>query len=533
MLIDDMEDGDRFICESGGRHGAWSVIDDGTSTSISPQGEFTPALIPGARGTSRYAAHLTGFGPTGWGAEMFVSLNDDGSAPAPHDARTSAGVKFWLKSNVPVGVWLPTSQTLGAGPPKGPCRNQQDESTCDNHFGTIVTNANAGAWTQYDLPYAAMVRFGEDYDASGNVIAGQSATWDPSQLVGVVFSVDARQTFDVWIDDLRFYDCPAGGCLPTCTDAAAPMACPAGNGVPAGCWPAGTDCARVLPLNLLDVWGSGPDDVWAIGWYADLNHSPSAGAIFHWDGVRWAAAASGAADTLAGVPLLAVWGSGPADVWAVGNRGTIVHWDGTRWSPKASGVTANLRGVAGTGPTDVWAVGNDTIIHWDGSTWAPAWRGTTERLVEVWSTGVQDVWAVGEQGVLLHWDGVAWAHATSGTSQFLVSLWASGPDDVWVVGDLGTIRHWTGTTWSPVTSGTTQMFFGIWGSAADDVWAVGTEGKILHWNGAAWSVAGDSGGIGLLGVVGSRRDDAWAVGDWGTILHWNGAAWSPVALEIQ
>ena len=86
LTIDDLEDGDRWICESEGRHGSWHVFDDGTSTNVSPQGDFTPTLISEAREASRYAARMTGFGPTGWGAEMFVSLNGDALAPSPHDA---------------------------------------------------------------------------------------------------------------------------------------------------------------------------------------------------------------------------------------------------------------------------------------------------------------------------------------------------------------------------------------------------------------------------------------------------------------
>jgi hypothetical protein len=47
--------------------------------------------------------------------------------------------------------------------------------------------------------------------------------------------------------------------------------------------------------------------------------------------------------------LVAVWGSGPSDVWAVGTLGAIVHFDGRSWSASKSGSTKNLSGVAGTG----------------------------------------------------------------------------------------------------------------------------------------------------------------------------------------
>jgi carboxypeptidase family protein len=50
-----------------------------------------------------------------------------------------------------------------------------------------------------------------------------------------------------------------------------------------------------------------------------------------------------------GEDLLAIWGSGASDVWAVGRKGAIVHWDGNGWSTVASGTQRTLRGLWGTG----------------------------------------------------------------------------------------------------------------------------------------------------------------------------------------
>jgi hypothetical protein len=47
------------------------------------------------------------------------------------------------------------------------------------------------------------------------------------------------------------------------------------------------------------------------------------GEIVHWDGKTWTAVASGTTADLA-----SVWGSGPDDVWSVGWDGTILRWDG-------------------------------------------------------------------------------------------------------------------------------------------------------------------------------------------------------------
>ncbi|MDF2692676.1 MAG: Type fimbrial biosis protein PilY1, partial [Labilithrix sp.] len=68
--------------------------------------------------------------------------------------------------------------------------------------------------------------------------------------------------------------------------------------------------------------------------------------------------------------LRAVWGSGPNDVWAVGELATIVHWDGQSWTLATSalplGTKPDLNGIWGSGPEDVWAVGKGTALHFTG-----------------------------------------------------------------------------------------------------------------------------------------------------------------------
>ena len=49
--------------------------------------------------------------------------------------------------------------------------------------------------------------------------------------------------------------------------------------------------------------------------------------MVHWNGLAWS--------IVAHVPqgLAGIWGSGPNDVWAVGAFGTFLRWDGTAWRP--------------------------------------------------------------------------------------------------------------------------------------------------------------------------------------------------------
>src|SRR5262245_26790825 len=56
--------------------------------------------------------------------------------------------------------------------------------------------------------------------------------------------------------------------------------------------------------------------------------------------------------------LTSVWGSGKDDVWAVGSGGTIIHYDGSAWKPTPPDPpTMNtFYGVWGSGAKDVWVV---------------------------------------------------------------------------------------------------------------------------------------------------------------------------------
>ena len=397
LLIDDMEDNDRFICATSGRTGTWFTADDGTSTNISPRGEFTQSEIPGGRGGSRHAAHMTGFGFTGWGAAMGFLLNGAGNQAQSYDASAAGGVRFWMKSNVPVSVTLQTPETLRAefG---GRCVDEGTTWNCDNHFWFSIQPPTSSEWVQYDVPYAALT---QQFLIGAEGARMGSASWNPSELVNIQFSVDPWQTFDVWIDDVRFYSCSADECVPTCTNAALPLACPATGASPASCRPAGTNCAKALTATLSGVWGFAADDVWAGG----------EGTFLHWNGSAWSAVPSGTTDRLS-----IRWGSAPDDIWAVGVHGALAHWNGSTWSPVASGTDRDLFGVWGSGRDDVWATGAaGTILHWDGSSWSPVSSGTAYRLWRAWGSGRDDVWAVGMSettgpfGVIVHWNGSTWS----------------------------------------------------------------------------------------------------------------------------
>lgn len=59
--------------------------------------------------------------------------------------------------------------------------------------------------------------------------------------------------------------------------------------------------------------------------------------------------------------LTGVWGSGPADVFVIGDGGTCLHHDGKSWMPVPAG-DRDLRAIHGSPSGEAWAVGADGTI---------------------------------------------------------------------------------------------------------------------------------------------------------------------------
>jgi len=67
-------------------------------------------------------------------------------------------------------------------------------------------------------------------------------------------------------------------------------------------------------------------------------------------------------DPEVGIWFLGVWGTGPDDVYVVGQPGLIFHWDGASWSRQESGTSVALTDVWGDGSGTVYITGHDGVI---------------------------------------------------------------------------------------------------------------------------------------------------------------------------
>ncbi|WP_437631067.1 hypothetical protein [Sorangium sp. So ce854] len=194
-MIDDMEDGDLEIPpgdDATPRSGFWFKDNDG-----SPGGNQAPDIeadlmtrLDPPRGESVAAVHTSANdGFVSYGASVVAMLYDDGFG----DASEFRGITFWARaeecSSRRLKVMFIDRQTRHTG---GICDVEAEK--CYDHFHTYVTLADD--WKQFKVPAECLRQtgFGDQFDAPAM-----------DQLWGLYFSFDARQAFDIWIDDVAFY----------------------------------------------------------------------------------------------------------------------------------------------------------------------------------------------------------------------------------------------------------------------------------------------------------------------------------------
>jgi hypothetical protein len=322
-----------------------------------------------------------------------------------------------------------------------------------------------------------------------------------------------------------------------------------------------------------------PSDAWAVGWQYVGPSNSQVTLTEHWNGLQWTAVNSPNVGP-AWSSLQAVSGVASNDVWAVGyyydldtnsNRTLIEHWNGTAWNVFASpnqGTSVNvLTGVAAISANDVWAVGNAysdqpapaLIEHWNGTSWnlvtspSPGQANSEYKLYSVLALATDNVWAVGygyfsgQQTLTEHWDGANWTVVTSSNVQGahtdqLTSVSGTAANDIWAVGyssditgiSASLVEHWNGVAWAIVPSpnpGTPSSdsvkLLEVAALSAGAAWAVGSDFAadstyevpvIERWNGNTWSLIASptlpSNYAQLNGVLALSMNNAIAVGQW-------------------
>jgi len=315
----------------------------------------------------------------------------------------------------------------------------------------------------------------------------------------------------------------------------------------------GTTWSRIVPLvshtvHFNGIWGSAANDIYFVG----ETGSDQDGLVVHWDGANWTMTNLHSAAKGSFTPT-AIWGRAKDDVHLVGLAGEIWHFDGQNWREvnpppapptptdgttflQAAAISQDLSDVWGSAADDVYAVGGGMIAHWNGSTWSPTSVPYADDYRGVWGSGRNDVFFVGAGGAIVHWDGANWSSMISGTTNLLSRVWGTSARDVLAAGDGGTMLHWDGATWSALDVGTQQPLRAVWG-IRDRVFAVGGDpgGMALRWNRTSWQTVGIANALdpSLNAIWEAGPDDIFAVGDYGWIQRGGGGTWTPMLCNTQ
>jgi hypothetical protein len=301
---------------------------------------------------------------------------------------------------------------------------------------------------------------------------------------------------------------------------------------------------------LLDIWGSGPADIYIVG---------RPGILLHWNGTVWALQSLGTSET-----LTAVWGTGPEDVFVVGHKGLVYHYNGSGWSQMGSGTSRNLYAV-GRGPGDaIYICGEKAVLfRLDGANWvdtpdsamlykpdgiAPEDTLIRSRYQIMALTSVTPYAISGSDGVALMTDNrpTRWrigpiVSVPPGTviNDWLNTGWGSAniPDN-WLAGDTGTLFRlqldFDKLSWLEVSSPATIAVDDMWGTPdALTYYFVTRDGDIVRRSadGTSTTVVYD-GGSWLSAVWGSAANDIYAAGYDGLLVHWDGSAWSSLTVPL-
>lgn len=186
--------------------------------------------------------------------------------------------------------------------------------------------------------------------------------------------------------------------------------------------------------TVFGLWGSAPDDMWAVG---GTEGGADGAFAWHLDGGAWAAAPGFPADLADHSALWKVWGSATDDAWMVGTSGVALHWDGGGFGSDDVGGGESLFTVHYAGGRYAAVGGGATglVFENDGSGWQRSDDGSLPALVGVHMTSGEHGYAVGRFGAFVELANGAWNETTGpDTSETLHAVWVDENGGVWVVG---------------------------------------------------------------------------------------------------
>jgi hypothetical protein len=199
---------------------------------------------------------------------------------------------------------------------------------------------------------------------------------------------------------------------------------------------------------LWGVWAASPDRAWAVGGDALSSGEPDP-VILEWDGDEWHRVELPPIDRTFRA-FFKVWGTGPDNVYAIGGKGVILHFDGEAWVQEFAGTARDFVSLWGTGPNDIVAVGgrvNGMVARWNGVQWQHEVLPGQPGLNGVWLDAGGLAWIVGARGRILRMKPNGFSIESDASENQILLHGVFGADDgyrVTVGGTLDERPPWTG-----------------------------------------------------------------------------------------
>jgi hypothetical protein len=295
------------------------------------------------------------------------------------------------------------------------------------------------------------------------------------------------------------------------------------------------------------IWGSAPDDVWAVGWNTSWQ-----GEIFHYDGNEWK-------NVTPEIPFNDIYndifGFSKNNIYVAGYSywiqpnsnillsSMILHYDGTNWSINLNDSTGQgyLNKIHGNSKNNIWAVGgNGAVYNFNGGAWLRKPFPDSLDCHSVFGMPNNQVYLTYEyndhqiNGLLIEHFGeyVNDMIYTKDTCTITIkngemvgykfgykAMWGVANDRLISVGPW----YWkfNGTDWSLIYS-TTYPLNDIKGITWNDIYGVGDHGRIIYFNGSNWTYIGNYGSTIVdfkavmpfekaIYILGYYQGDAWII----------------------
>jgi len=208
----------------------------------------------------------------------------------------------------------------------------------------------------------------------------------------------------------------------------------------------------IVEANLNGIFGFAENDIWVVG-------GGTYGNVHHWDGTDWKkyTIITDIGDTTWG--LNAVWGSAPDDVWAVGKQGTIIHWDGVEWRKVSIDPSYNqykFTDIWGYSENEIYVAGRiyqdeAALIKYNGNSWETVvGNSSLAAFATVWGPHSSLLYFIEFNDYVIV-NGITTQFYLPGRLSGVVKIRGSGSNNVFTVGHFGEVFHFNGLEWKRVS----------------------------------------------------------------------------------